>query len=101
MVGRVSLVLREILQALRADDRTPDQDALAEWWKQINEWRSMDCLKYDRNSDVIKPQYVLETLYDVTQGDAYVTSDVGQHQMWTSQFYHFDKNWHRHNLDSY
>ena len=91
LVGRVSLVLREMLQMLRADERKPDQDALAEWWKQINEWRSMDCLKYDRSSDVIKPQYVLEQLHEVTNGDAYVTSDVGQHQMWTSQFYHFDK----------
>ncbi|VAW79966.1 Acetolactate synthase large subunit [hydrothermal vent metagenome] len=91
LVGRVSLVLREMLQVLRADQRKPDPEALAEWWKQIQEWRSMDCLKYDRSSDIIKPQYVLEQLFEVTKGDAYVTSDVGQHQMWASQFYHFDK----------
>ncbi len=91
LVGRVSLVLREMLQILRSDQRKPDPEALAEWWKQIQEWRSMDCLKYDRTSDIIKPQYVLEQLFEVTKGDAYVTSDVGQHQMWASQFYHFDK----------
>ncbi len=91
LVGRVSLVLREMLQILRADERRPEPDALSEWWKQINEWRSMDCLKYDRSADIIKPQYVLEQLFEVTNGDAYVTSDVGQHQMWASQFYHFDK----------
>ena len=51
----------------------------------------MDCLKFDRNSEIIKPQYVVETLYKVTNGDAYITSDVGQHQMWAAQYYKFDK----------
>jgi acetolactate synthase-1/2/3 large subunit len=62
------------------------------WWQQIGEWRKKDCLKYDRdNREVIKPQYVVETLWKVTDGDAFITSDVGQHQMWAAQFYRFDK----------
>jgi acetolactate synthase-1/2/3 large subunit len=91
IVGAVGQVLREMLKQLKEGDAKPDQTALKAWWKQIEEWRSMDCLKYDRNSDLIKPQYVLETLYKLTKGKAFVTSDVGQHQMWAAQFYQFDK----------
>ncbi len=58
---------------------------------QVNAWRALKCLEYDRNSALIKPQFVIEQLYEVTKGDAYVTSDVGQHQMWAAQYYHFDK----------
>jgi acetolactate synthase-1/2/3 large subunit len=65
--------------------------ALQAWWQQINEWRKKDCLKYDRKSRLIKPQYVIEKLWEVTRGDAIITSDVGQHQMWAAQFYRFDK----------
>jgi acetolactate synthase I/II/III large subunit len=90
-VGSVSSVLKDMLKVLKDGGGKPDPAALKEWWKQINEWRSMDCLKFDRSSDVIKPQYVVETLYKVTKGDAFVTSDVGQHQMWAAQFYKFDK----------
>lgn len=61
------------------------------WWKQIEEWRAMNCLKYDRASEIIKPQFVLEKLYEITGGNAFVTSDVGQHQMWAAQYYKFDK----------
>jgi len=68
-----------------------DAAALKAWWQQIAEWRSKDCLKYDRNSKIIKPQFVLEKLYEVTKGDAFVTSDVGQHQMWAAQFYKFEE----------
>ena len=91
IVGSVSSVLKEMLRLIKSDDRRADAEALAEWWKQIDEWRAMDCLKYDRSSAVIKPQYVVETLYEVTGGDAFITSDVGQHQMWAAQFYKFDK----------
>ncbi|HDJ85530.1 MAG TPA: acetolactate synthase 3 large subunit, partial [Chromatiales bacterium] len=91
IVGSVDAVLREMIKVVGESDRRADPGALTEWWKQIDEWRSMDCLKYDRQSDVIKPQYVLECLYRLTAGDAYVTSDVGQHQMWTAQFYKFDR----------
>ncbi len=91
IVGPVGSVLRDMIAMLKEGDRRPDADALEAWWKRINEWRSMDCLKYEWSDDRIKPQYVVEKLYQVTGGDAYVTSDVGQHQMWAAQFYPFDK----------
>jgi acetolactate synthase-1/2/3 large subunit len=91
IVGPVGSVLREMIGMLKQGDRRPDADALGAWWKRINEWRSIDCLKYEWSDDRIKPQYVVEKLYQVTGGDAYVTSDVGQHQMWAAQFYPFDK----------
>ncbi len=91
IVGNVREVLRELLKQLETARDKPDAQALKAWWAQIEEWRSRDCLKYDRASPVIKPQSVIETLYKVTRGDAYVTSDVGQHQMWAAQFYKFDK----------
>ena len=91
IVGGVKEVLTELLAQIRASDARPDATALAAWWEQIKAWRAKDCLKYDRASPIIKPQYVIEKLYEVTKGDAYVTSDVGQHQMWAAQFYRFDK----------
>ena len=91
IVGNVATVLDEINKFLDASKEKPNQSALKSWWKQIDVWRGRDCLKYDRASKIIKPQMVLEKLYEVTKGDAYVTSDVGQHQMWAAQFYKFDK----------
>ncbi|RMD79044.1 MAG: acetolactate synthase 3 large subunit [Gammaproteobacteria bacterium] len=91
IVGDVGRVLQDMLRVLEASDRSPDREALAAWWRQIEEWRAMDCLKYDREAPVIKPQYVLEQLYEVTGGEAFLTSDVGQHQMWAAQFYKFDR----------
>ena len=91
IVGCVDNVLRAMLEELGSSKQQPDKAALDGWWQQINEWRSRECLKYDRDSELIKPQYVVETLYKVTHGDAFVTSDVGQHQMWAAQFYPFDK----------
>jgi acetolactate synthase I/II/III large subunit len=91
IVGQVDNVLKAMIKEIKADPRKPDADALKAWWKQINEWRAMDCLKYDRDSELIKPQYVIETLWKLTKGDAFITSDVGQHQMWAAQFYKFDK----------
>ena len=91
IVGEVDSVLKDMLRVIDEEDINVDQDALAEWWQQIDEWRGLNCLKYDRDSGVIKPQYVIETLYQVTEGDAFITSDVGQHQMWAAQFYKFDK----------
>ncbi len=87
IVGNIPDVLDDVLKALKT---APTQDIKA-WWKQIEDWRARDCLKYDRNSKIIKPQFVLEKLYEVTKGDAFVTSDVGQHQMWAAQFYKFDQ----------
>ena len=91
IVGSVSNVLGEINGMLEASNRRPDAQALAEWWERIHRWKSIDCLAYDRSDTLIKPQAVLQGLYEVTGGDAYVTSDVGQHQMWAAQFYAFDK----------
>ncbi|MBI5041561.1 MAG: acetolactate synthase 3 catalytic subunit [Gammaproteobacteria bacterium] len=91
IVGGVDNVLKHMLKLVKEGSDKPDAEALKEWWQQIDEWRAIDCLKFDRTSDIIKPQYVVETLYKVTKGNAYVTSDVGQHQMWAAQFYKFDK----------
>ena len=91
IVGSVSNVLREINGMLEGTNRRPDAQALGEWWERIHQWKSIDCLAYDRSDTLIKPQAVLQELYDATGGDAYVTSDVGQHQMWAAQFYPFDK----------
>ena len=91
IVGNVPDVLEDLLKQLEAADEKSDAKALALWWKQIETWRAKDCLKYKQNSKVIMPQYVMEKLYEVTGGDAIVTSDVGQHQMWAAQYYKFDK----------
>jgi acetolactate synthase-1/2/3 large subunit len=91
IVGDVKRVLRDMVEVLDEGKAQPDAEALSEWWKQIEEWRGMDCLRYDRDSAVIKPQFVIEALWDVTGGDAFVTTDVGQHQMWAAQYYRFDK----------
>ena len=91
IVGNIGDVLEDILAMLKATKEKPDAAALKDWWKEIDAWRAKDCLKYDRGSAIIKPQMVIEKLYEVTKGDAYITSDVGQHQMWAAQFYKFDK----------
>lgn len=91
IVGSVKNVLEDMLHVLKHKEDEVDADALASWWKQINEWRSAECLKYDTTSELIKPQMVVQKLYEVTGGDAFVTSDVGQHQMWAAQYYKFDK----------
>ncbi|WP_198246651.1 acetolactate synthase 3 large subunit [methane-oxidizing endosymbiont of Gigantopelta aegis] len=91
IVGQVKPVLQQMIDLIQDSKMRPSEDALSAWWSQIDNWRSIDCLAYDRNSEIIKPQYVIEQLYQVTQGDAYITSDVGQHQMFAAQFYPFDK----------
>ena len=91
IVGDVREVMQEVIRQIAAAEIKPDGPALDAWWKQINEWRGRDCLKYDRKSEKIKPQFVVEKLWELTGGDAFITSDVGQHQMWAAQFYHFDK----------
>ena len=91
IVGCVANVLKAMLKEVKKTGAKPDAAALQDWWQQIDDWRSKDCLKFDRDSDRIKPQFVVETLYKVTGGDAFITSDVGQHQMWAAQFYKFDK----------
>jgi acetolactate synthase-1/2/3 large subunit len=91
IVGPVGSVVADMLAYLRDSGGAPDSDALAAWWTQIDDWRGMDCMRYDRASPMIKPQFAVETLYKVTNGDLYLTSDVGQHQMFAAQFYPFDK----------
>jgi acetolactate synthase-1/2/3 large subunit len=91
IVGHVPDVLDELNKQLEAQTGRVDRKALEAWWAQIELWRGRDCLKYDRASPIIKPQFVVEKLYEVTKGDAFITSDVGQHQMWAAQFYKFDK----------
>ncbi|GIK25372.1 MAG: acetolactate synthase, large subunit, biosynthetic type [Rhodocyclales bacterium] len=91
IVGDLPEVLEDISKLLSAAGDRPDEKAVKAWWKQIDEWRGKDCLKYDRKSKIIKPQYVVEKLYEVTKGEAFVCSDVGQHQMWAAQYYKFDK----------
>ncbi|MEO2217606.1 biosynthetic-type acetolactate synthase large subunit [Chromobacterium vaccinii] len=91
IVGDVKLVLREMLDQLKQSGQKPDGSALNQWWKQIEEWRGHDCLLYTPSDELIKPQMVVQTLYDITGGQAIVTSDVGQHQMWAAQYYKFDR----------
>jgi acetolactate synthase-1/2/3 large subunit len=93
IVGDVKDVLTELINMVRETSTRADEKALAGWWEAIEGWRSTDCLKYDRgNKDVIKPQHVVETLWNMTKdADAYITSDVGQHQMWAAQYYKFNE----------
>ena len=93
IVGDVKDVLTELIGMIREAQQKPDAQALQAWWSTIEGWRSRDCLRYDRaNTQVIKPQMVIETLWNMTKDvEAYITSDVGQHQMWAAQFYKFDQ----------
>ena len=91
IVGEVKPVLEAMLELIKNSSTKPNKKALELWWQQIAQWQAVDCLQFDRESPLIKPQYVIEQLYEVTKGNAYVTSDVGQHQMWAAQYYPFDK----------
>jgi acetolactate synthase-1/2/3 large subunit len=92
IVGHVQSVLAEMNEVLAAETIKPDAAALKTWWAKIDVWRAKKSASYDGSSStIIKPQYVIEKLCEVTKGDAFVTSDVGQHQMWAAQYYKFDK----------
>lgn len=91
IVGEVGLVLDAMNRQIEETDREIDRAAVDQWWAEIEKWRGTNCLQYEMSDSVIKPQYVVEKLWEITKGDAYVTSDVGQHQMWAAQYYHFDK----------
>ncbi|MEZ0238932.1 MAG: acetolactate synthase 3 catalytic subunit [Methylophilaceae bacterium] len=92
IVGDVKEVLQELISQIKEAQARPDAQALSAWWKQIAEWRGRECLKYKNSDEVIKPQYVVEKLWELTrERDTYITSDVGQHQMWAAQYYRFDE----------
>ena len=91
IVGEVKPVLEQMIELVKDSKLKPSKPALEAWWQLIQSWRDVNCLEYDRGSLFIKPQFVIEQLYEVTKGDAYVTSDVGQHQMYAAQYYKFDK----------
>lgn len=90
IVGHVQSVLREMNELL-ATEHANAKPNISDWWKQIGEWRKVESMVYNNSTEVIKPQYVIEKLWEVTKGEAYVTSDVGQHQMWAAQYYKFDQ----------
>ncbi|HBS26098.1 MAG TPA: biosynthetic-type acetolactate synthase large subunit [Gammaproteobacteria bacterium] len=90
IIGQVDPVLRALTSEIRLQEKSQFEN-IENWWQQVEEWRSVDCLKYDRDTGTIKPQFVVEKLYEVTSGDAFVTSDVGQHQMFAAQYYKFDE----------
>ena len=91
IVGDVKQVLQKLTKALEVRGDTPNQETLGQWWEKINNWRSEDCLKYNMDGDKIKPQFVVEKFWEISQGSSYVCSDVGQHQMWAAQYYKFDQ----------
>jgi len=93
IVGDVGHVLEDMIKIWRSSQAKPDQKALKAWWKQIDEWRARNCLKYEQKGDLIKPQYAIQRLYEATKNldDVYITTEVGQHQMWAAQFYGFEK----------
>src|SRR5690606_38129 len=93
IVGSVKDVLQEFnaLYAQALEETGANKAALANWWQQINTWRGKECLAYEPSSELIKPQFVIEKLWEVTGGNAFVTSDVGQHQMWAAQYYRFNE----------
>ncbi len=91
LVGQVVPILESLVDVLKGRGAKLDAKAIKPWWNQVEEWRAMDCLKIDTSGETIKPQSVIKSLHEITKGDAYVTSDVGQHQMWAAQYYGFDK----------
>ena len=96
LIGDAAETLAEMIKVWKAKHIKPDTKALAQWWRQIEEWRRRDCLRYAPSDKVIKPQYALERLYALTcDRDLYITTEVGQHQMWAAQFLKFEepKHW--------
>jgi len=92
IVGDVAHVLEDIIALWKRRNCKPDGKALSEWWAQIDQWRARECLKYRPDDKIIKPQYAIQRLYELTKDrDTYITTEVGQHQMWAAQFYKFEK----------
>ncbi len=92
IVGDIAHVLEDMTKIWKSTQSKADPKALAAWWKQIDAWRGKDCLKYDTSGDLIKPQHVIKRLYEMVKDqDPYITTEVGQHQMWAAQYFGFDK----------
>ena len=93
IVGDVGHVLEDMIKVWKSSQAKPDQKALKAWWKRIDEWRAKNCLKFEQKGKIIKPQYAIQRLYEKTKnlGDVYITTEVGQHQMWAAQFYGFEE----------
>ena len=89
IIGDVKKVIKELSKRIIEKKLKPQN--IDKWWEQINDWRKKDSFKYKQDKDIIKPQYVIDRLYEITKGDAFITSDVGQHQMWAAQLYKFNK----------
>ncbi len=91
IVGDVGAVLEDMIAMWKGEGLKTDQDALKVWWRRVDEWRSINCLKYDQGDETIKPQYAIERLYELTKDrETFITTEVGQHQMWAAQFYKFE-----------
>ena len=92
IIGDCAHVLEDMIRLWRSEGKASDKTALGEWWEQVNEWRARKSLAYRQSKDVIKPQYAVQRLYELTKDrNAYITTEVGQHQMWAAQFYHFEE----------
>ncbi len=92
IIGDCGYVLEEMIQVWRARSGQPDKAAIERWWSQIEQWRARKCLTYRQRDDVIMPQYAIQRLYELTKDrDTYITTEVGQHQMWAAQFYGFEE----------
>jgi acetolactate synthase-1/2/3 large subunit len=95
VIGDCAKVLEALIAALKAKRYAPDHAALGKWWKQIETWRKRDSLHYENSDKIIKPQYAIERLYALTRGrDVFVTTEVGQHQMWAAQLFKFEQPMH-------
>jgi acetolactate synthase-1/2/3 large subunit len=93
VVGNIKDILDQLIRQLEPGS-LPAREQTARWWAQVEEWRARQCLAYKPSTETIKPQFVIQKLWEVTEGKAFVTSDVGQHQMWTAQYYRFDQPRH-------
>jgi acetolactate synthase-1/2/3 large subunit len=92
IIGDTAHVLEDLTKLWKSSQVRPDQTALADWWKEIEAWRSIDCLKFTQEGSVIKPQYAIKRLYELTKDrETFITTEVGQHQMWAAQYFPFDK----------
>ena len=92
IVGDVAHVLEDMLRVWKSRAAEPDKKALADWWAEIETWRGRKCLAYRKDDKAIKPQYAVERLYELTKGpNTYITTEVGQHQMWAAQYYRFEE----------